>query len=187
MWGTRINTEAGYEAIRLIGYDAGDYISNRGVLIGKWSCDTNLEVPDIVRTSNWSGSSTTSLNTALSTIGTIVEGSSSGMSTAVAPSKPKSVMKLTLPKGVWVIDGNCEFPQHNTGRRVLLISSAENALNGDDESRIVIDAVQGSVTRPHTSTIRNVSLESQTFYLNAWQNSGSELAVTPNMRAVRIR
>lgn len=150
----------------------------------------DLVARDYKRQSNWSGSSTTDLNTvigSLTPIGAIVEGSSSGMSTAVAPSTPKSVMKLTLTKGVWVIDGNCEFPQHNTGRRVLLISSAENALNGDDESRIVIDSVQGSVTRPHTSTIRNVSLASQTFYLNAWQNSGSELAVTPHMRAVRIR
>ncbi len=138
---------------------------------------------------NWTGSNTTDLDTvigSLTPIGSIVNGTSSGLSTAVGPSTFVSVMKVTLSAGVWVIDGNAEFPQHNTGRRLLLISATANSSSGDDESRIVIDAVQGSVTRPHTSTIRQISSQT-TFYLTAWQNSGSELSVTPNMRAVRIR
>ena len=72
-WGARINSEDGSEAIRLIGYDAGDWDGYKGCLLGKWYLGTSPMGPNFTRTGGtWAGIDS-NLNTTLLRLKTPVQ------------------------------------------------------------------------------------------------------------------
>ena len=68
-YGSRINAENGLEAIRLVGYDGGDWNGYRGLLVGKWDLASPTATDITRRGGNWANLDA-SLNTALTSLKT---------------------------------------------------------------------------------------------------------------------
>lgn len=120
----------------------------------------------------------------LSGTGTVTYTISSGVSVPTATWK--EVASLELTTGTWLIWATARFASNATGYRKAVISTASasstsisinftnavNAVNGDQTFVKLIDYQDPTVTT--------------TFYLNAYQNSGSSLSTTGRLYAMRI-
>lgn len=189
---TQINSPDGYGAIKMYGASqSGNPWTNE--LLYTWNLGNNPYAYDI-RLLGDDIDTYTSLRSVASTInaiGSIVDGAN--ITTSIATNDPKSVVKVSLPAGVWVIDGTVIFKSNDTGRRLVWISPTADSDTGVDESRVNIGANPSGATALHTSTIRLVTVPSDQnqkttdYYLTAYQASGGNLTVTPTMRAVRIK
>lgn len=150
-----------------------------------------IEPHDIYLNTNWSGYGT-SLNGALSSlanIGNIIINEPNAVS--VGNSSWTRVGSVTLPSGRWLIVATARFASNNTGRRGILISTSSSVSSADNAvGQLAVNssnATSGSYTYVQTHWVTSNLSSSTTFYLQAWQNSGSALSTLPRIRAVRIR
>jgi len=153
--------------------------------------DVQINPSDIYRSSAWGGINT-SLNTSLQSlanIGNIIIDEPNAVS--VGNSSWTRVGSVTLPSGRWMIVATARFASNNTGRRGILISTSSSVSSADNAvGQLAVNssnATSGSYTYVQTHWITSNLSSSTTFYLQAWQNSGSALSTLPRIRAVRIR
>lgn len=94
---------------------------------------------------------------------------------------------VTLDPGTYVILFGAVFAQNATGVRQVRFSSSQNSstaqVRGSGGSA---NAISGNQTYVSGCTILTVT-SSSTFYLNAYQNSGSSLSTSPWIRTVKIK
>lgn len=109
-------------------------------------------------------------------------------STTIATATNKVVASIVLTAGTWIITARARFSANATGYRHINISTT----SADNGVHIQVPAVNGAVTQ--LALTRIVSITAQTtFYLNAYQNSGSTLTMAAGsggeinaMTAIRI-
>lgn len=95
-------------------------------------------------------------------------------------------VNLTLKKGLYLFIGMLGFASNTSGVRGINISSISGD-SGDAATRLTVNACQSGQTRFQTVNVMSVSSDNSTFYLNAWQNSGSNLDVVySRLTAVKI-
>jgi hypothetical protein len=87
---------------------------------------------------------------------------------------------------VWIIFYYAGFASNTEGRRLTRLTataaaSATVSLMSEDAQ----SPVSGSTTICRAMEVFSLS-EQKTYYLQAWQNSGETLSVTPRLYAVRI-
>lgn len=111
-----------------------------------------------------------------------------GVSLASATSGISNIASITLTAGMWIIVGGVKFSANATGyRRVCLSSSATGNSEINNLAFAHAPAVASSMTTmPAFTTIAYITAASQTYYLNARQNSGSTLTATGYMIAYRL-
>ena len=93
---------------------------------------------------------------------------------------------ITFQPGTYLIMVTGYFTSNATGRRVMLFASSDSGTDPIDGS--VIDsraAVNGVATRLKLQTVRTFS-SATTYYLRAYQNSGSSLNFTASYEAIKI-
>ena len=116
--------------------------------------------------------------------------------TSVATAKWKelrastSTARVKLPAGVWVVMVSVSFATNATGRRMALFttdSDSENAsINRSAIASFSVPAATGEQTKNTVTTVVYPSAET-TYYVHAYQNSGSAVNTGAYVRAVRIR
>lgn len=94
---------------------------------------------------------------------------------------------IELPAGVWAVQYNATFSSNATGSRAINISTTQDSAGSAGDQRygmVSQQAANGMVTS--MSGFRIIAYAG-TFWLNAYQTSGSYLYVTGFIRAVRIK
>lgn len=113
--------------------------------------------------------------------------SSEPSAVSVASSTYKTIASFTLSTGVWIIFATAVFANNTNGRRQAFLSTSQDS---SSQVRAILRdnqvPVNGDNTQCSFSSFENVTGSSQTYYLNAWQNSGSALSVTGRMYAIKI-
>lgn len=95
--------------------------------------------------------------------------------------------KITISGGLWLISYWAQFAVNATGVRILTLSDSQNSSNDIVYSKITIDAVgSGALSRMANMVLFNTSGLSYDIYLNANQNSGSNMTVTGVLRALKL-
>lgn len=95
--------------------------------------------------------------------------------------------KITLTGGIWLISYWAQFSDNAIGVRILTLSDSQNSASDIVYSKITNDAVGSSaLTRMGNIVIFNTGGLSYDIYLNANQNSGSNMTVTGVLRALRL-
>lgn len=93
---------------------------------------------------------------------------------------------LTLDKGIYLFIGSLSFSPNATGVRGVNISTVSGD-SGVAATRLMTNACQSGQTRIQTVYVTEVSSNSTTFYLNAYQTSGDNLNVVySRLFAVKI-
>lgn len=108
-----------------------------------------------------------------------------GAATSVSSASNKTIAKITIPAGLYVMNAHVSFAANTTGVRKIYIGTTENSYAN---TRALAD------TRPassHQATMSNINtilaVETQTtYYLNVYQNSGSSLSCSGSLRALRV-
>lgn len=104
-------------------------------------------------------------------LGTITSANlSSNLSIATATSK--AVVSLTLYAGTWIIVARARFSANATGYRRINISTT----SASTDAHLQVPAVSGAVTQLELTKIVSIT-STTTYYLNAYQNSGSSLTM----------
>lgn len=95
--------------------------------------------------------------------------------------------KITITGGIWLISYWAQFSDNATGVRILTLSDSQNSSNDIVYSKITNDAVgSAALTRMGNMAIFNTGGLSYDIYLNANQNSGSNMTVTGVLRALKL-
>ena len=112
---------------------------------------------------------------------------SNSSSKTVSTSSITNIISLSIPSaGIWVIAAGARFASNSTGRRAAILSTANGSWAVDDYGDLFsVPAVNGDYTEGSICKVVTTT-GSQTFYLNAFQNSGTSLTVYATIRAVRI-
>ena len=117
--------------------------------------------------------------------GNVVTSSESAVS--VSSGSAKTLSSKTFTKGVWLVMAWARFASNATGyRRVLLSSSQDSSIARSMNASTIVNAVDGANTEIEVVTVVRISNSGETIYMNAVQNSGSALNVTPRFFAVQI-
>lgn len=99
-----------------------------------------------------------------------------------------SVASVTIGRGTWILIGFCRFGTNATGYRQLNITT--NA--GNTAEHIRVAPISGGTTQLQEVRWVYQGSESATYYMNAYQNSGSALTITrssefqTSLTAIRI-
>lgn len=95
-----------------------------------------------------------------------------------------AVGSITLPKGTWLVICKCRFSTNSTGVRKMNFSQTSGAAGWT----VSLPAATGEATDIQLVTIVDPS-EETTYYMNVWQNSGSNLTCVSGratIKAIRI-
>lgn len=95
--------------------------------------------------------------------------------------------KITITGGIWLLSYWAQFSDNATGVRILTLSDSQNSSNDIVYSKITNDAVgSAALSRMGNMVIFNTGGLTYDIYLNANQNSGSNMTVTGVLRALRL-
>lgn len=92
---------------------------------------------------------------------------------------------VTLDAGVWVVVFSAQFGSNATGRRSINLSTTSGSTSLNVQAALQLQAANGGYTVVSRANILDVSTTT-TYYLNGYQNSGSTLTTTSDIRAARI-
>lgn len=111
-----------------------------------------------------------------------------GSEITLSASTYKTVAQFTLSAGKWVISGCVRFGMNNTGRRRCFLSTSKDG--SSDVAYLLQDEIKGWSDGSGHANAQFCSVlsvpASTTYYLNAWQNSGSNLSALGRLMAIRI-
>lgn len=98
----------------------------------------------------------------------------------------KTVCSITLPRGSWLVFFTIRFQSNSTGRRYALLSRSQDSSSGYSiQSSHSVAPVNGSYT--HAKAVEFIHANSEeTWYVNAYQNSGSSLEIGPRVSAIKL-
>ena len=108
-----------------------------------------------------------------------------GSSTTVTTGTGTQVNKITLSAGTWVVFLDVRFGSNANGYRQGTFSTTSGTTNVNMFISNIVPAVNGTNTHVYWTSIVSPSA-STTYYLNAYQNSGSSLATYGHIRAIKI-
>lgn len=108
-----------------------------------------------------------------SPIGTILTANLSS-DKSISTATGTAVVSLNLPVGTWVLTGRVRFSANANGFRQINITNT----SGSNASNVRTVPVPDSVTQMSMTRIVSVESSATTYYLNAYQNSGSSLTLT---------
>ena len=183
-WGYRFNSSAGKNraAIALSGSNNFYFIQqNKNITADANNTgreDFELPVP----------TSTTAVTKTYQILTTKITGTYTtdlGTATTVANKAWTQIGSITLSEGTYIIHAHGAFPNNSTGYRAIALNTTTNAAQMDRFSLARQAPANGDTTELNFTKIQPVS-ESTTYYLNAYQTSGSSLSVTGGLRAIRI-
>lgn len=97
-----------------------------------------------------------------------------------------SVMNISLTPGLWLIEYGVSFQSNSTGYRVMALLPTSTAPEQQDRTMPAAQAVTGSATTIIKTTFINVETTT-TYYIWAYQNSGSSINAYPYVRTYRMR
>ncbi|MBQ9023686.1 MAG: hypothetical protein IJ105_00525, partial [Bacilli bacterium] len=104
----------------------------------------------------------------------------------LANATDKSVGSITLSAGTWFVYFNVRFATNATGRRYAALFTDSSCSSGTGIlGSNAVNAVNGGQTFVNAQQILNHSA-SRTYYVCAYQNSGSTLSTTARIQAIRI-
>lgn len=103
------------------------------------------------------------------TVGTVLKASLSAQK-AISSEVITNITSLELPSGTWVVTGRVRFSANSTGYRRAGFGTTDS----EGAIQVQTPAVTGAVTQLTLTKIIEVS-SNTTYYLNAYQNSGSSL------------
>lgn len=163
--------------------------------IGKSSASDSVEILDFHNP--WSNSDMTLTweDTSISTLPTgYVEASPTNTriyenSNSVSPSSGswKTASSITLTPGVWIVSGFAQFNSNTTGIRAIVLSTSQD----DSTATRAMSSSRANATGGSASTtcsfvdIYEVATQT-TYYLNAYQTSGSALTTYGRIYAIKI-
>lgn len=135
----------------------GNNISNTYLPLSGGTLSGNLQVPSL------------KLGGHTVTVGTVLKASLSAQKT-ISSEVVTNITSLELPSGTWVVTGRVRFSANSTGYR----RAGFGTTNSEGAIQVQTPAVTGAVTQLTLTKIIEVS-SNTTYYLNAYQNSGSSL------------
>lgn len=109
--------------------------------------------------------------------------------TLASSTSAAKIASFFLPKGTYIVRGVCRFGANATGRRAFAIGTTINTITGAAMNRTKFAApCKNDTTKLAIDTTIQVNEdEGQTWYFNAYQNSGSSLAINPVITIVRMK
>lgn len=111
----------------------------------------------------------------------------SSSSTSLSNGTTKAVASVSLAAGTWVVVGHAVFASNSSGVRSLGIGSTANSLSYTDLSCVTVRPASGADTRLQSTSVVSPT-STTTYYLNAYQNSGSSMNCTSaKLTAIRIK
>jgi len=160
-----------------------------GGSIGKKSSLAASDIPNISTDKLTSGVLGTARGgTGTADFGAVVDAATNPKSNALGSGSGAAVNSITLAKGTWIVFGTVEFASNASGRRQANISTSSGGF-GDSvrrETGAQCAPMSGSTTNLQVQAIVSPS-SSTTYYLNAYQSSGSSLTTYGFLRALRIK
>ena len=112
--------------------------------------------------------------------------SESPNSVSVASGSWKTVASMTFPRGVWLLTAFAQFASNTSGRRsVKLCASQDDSTAIRNMSSDYQAPVNGDITLCRFVDVLQVASQT-TYYLNAYQNSGSSLTTYGRMTAIKL-
>lgn len=122
---------------------------------------------------------------ALDNLGTIITTDQTNVT--IATGAWTELTRIELPKGTYILDFGAAFSNNATGtRRVLLARSSRGSSAFARGAYDWNNALNGANTTC-SGTIIVVIKETETLYLNGYQDSGSARTAYPWIRAIRIK
>lgn len=107
----------------------------------------------------------------------------------VSNNSTKALGSISLPTGTWLLMAHVQFSNNTTGYREISLSTTSGSIGEtyDHMSFAKSQAPSGgnAVLNCHDVVV-NSSSSNATYYLNAWQNSGSSLTATGKILATRL-
>lgn len=103
----------------------------------------------------------------------------------VASGSIKNLLSFSITKGTWLVQGVASFPTNSSGYRRLGIATDTSSSYMDRYTVQTTPAVSGVPTQLSFTTCLKTS-GTNTYYLNAYQTSGSTLAVTAGVLMFRL-
>ena len=97
----------------------------------------------------------------------------------------QNVDSITLTSGQWIINANVVFASNATGRRAICFSGTSVGGQTGFDVLDIRPAVDGSYTTCRFTVIGNIENDG-TYYINAYQDSGSTLNAYPRIRCAKI-
>ena len=102
--------------------------------------------------------------------------------TVQAPSGTfQTICRLVLPKGLYIISGDLDFSSNTSGIRILLLDTFEASLN--TEQNCVLGTGRSTLNKVR---LLNLTSQSNTIYLRAYQSSGSNLNAIGIISAIKL-
>lgn len=97
---------------------------------------------------------------------------------SVPTSTATDICSISLPKGVWVVACGLRWPANTTGHRCGKLHSTSKGITATNADVITFaQNMSGTVYQMQWTKIIEVTAASQTWYLEAFQNSGSTLTM----------
>ena len=120
---------------------------------------------------------------------TTISGALSGAASSLANNAWASIGSIEFPAGLFLVIVQVQFGTNANGRRQIGISSNNAADSSGVINNMAWDfkaAVNGASTFCSVTTVINFSATTR-YYVKAYQNSGSALAITPRFTAVKLK
>ena len=122
---------------------------------------------------------------ALDTIGTVIAADTTNIS--VASATWQELTRIELPKGTNILNFGSAFSSNATGTRRVLIARLSGGSSAFTRGAYDFrNAINGANTVCSATLIVYIG-ETETFYMNGYQDSGSARTAYPWMRAIRIK
>lgn len=135
----------------------------------------------------WANSAISTLPTgyvSATPVNTVISVSPSGVS--VASGSWKTVASITLPRGIWILSGYTQYNSNSTGiRSTVLSESQDDGTSTRNMSSDLNNNTGNNTSKLHFVDIYQIASE-VTYYLNAYQNSGSAITTYGRMVAIKI-
>ena len=110
-----------------------------------------------------------------------------GNSTNVSTAKDTTLCNSgALSSGTYILKARAQFAANTSGRRTIFLSTSSTGSFIDRYTRVQVAPAPSTYTEIELTSITTISSET-TYYLRAYQNSGSTLAVTGGIEYVKIR
>lgn len=129
---------------------------------------------------------TSTMNTALAKKldkSTITVKSASNSNVTVVTATATNICSVTLAAGTWIVKGHLSFTANTSGYRIVSIGTSKQ---WSTDNTVLVGAATTQGSRLITTEVFTLTA-STTYYLVAYQNSGSTLTCGGNLQAVRVK
>jgi hypothetical protein len=135
----------------------------------------------------WANSSISTLPTgtvSATPVNTVISEAPNGVS--VASGSWKTVASITLTRGIWILSGYTQYNSNSTGiRSTVLSESQDDGTSTRNMSSDLRTNTGNNTSKLHFVDIYQIATQT-TYYLNAYQNSGSAITTYGRMVAIKI-